>query len=52
MANVFMLSYKRRQPVDAWVYITAVAGRLGRSPQELWEEVKVTEEEMAAQVLA
>lgn len=51
IANVFRLNYKRRQPVDAWEFFVSAAERLERTPEDLWAEVKVTDEEMARPVL-
>jgi len=52
VSNVFRLNYARRRPEDAWVYLTAAAVRLQRTSKELWDEVKVTDEEMAQGLLS
>lgn len=50
-SNVFRLNYARRRPADGWTYLSAAAARLQRTPGDLWEEVKVTQEEMSNQLL-
>ncbi len=50
-ANIFRLNYARRPPQDAWLYFSAAAARLSRTPGDLWDEVKVTDNEMARQLL-
>jgi hypothetical protein len=51
MANVFRLKYARRRPSNAWTYLAATADRLGKTPDELWTEVRVTDEELAERIL-
>lgn len=50
-SNVFRLDYARRRPADGWTYLSTAAARLQRTPEDLWEEVKVTQEEMSNQLL-
>jgi len=50
--NVFRLNYNRRRPEDAWTYLAEAARRLGKDPDELWEDVKVTNDEMNTTVLS
>ncbi|MPZ60274.1 MAG: hypothetical protein GEU93_03040 [Propionibacteriales bacterium] len=49
-ANVFRLSYARRRPVDAWRYLARVAESRGQNTEALWQEVQVSDEELAASV--
>jgi len=50
-ANVFRLAYRQRPPTNAWDYFKAAAARHHRDPDELWQEVGVTDEELATPVL-
>jgi len=50
-SNVFYLSYRRRQPTDAWDYLRQAAERRHRNLGELWDEVKVGQEELSRPVL-
>lgn len=50
-ANVFRLSYRQRQPIDAWEYFRLAAERRSRDPQDLWIEVGVTDQELHTQVI-
>lgn len=52
VSNVFWLHYARRQPVDAWEYLSSAADRLGRSPDALWAEVRLTDEELKQRIFA
>ncbi|MDQ3484810.1 MAG: hypothetical protein M3445_05295, partial [Actinomycetota bacterium] len=49
--NVFRLRYERRQPSDGWEFMTRAADRLGLSSDELWQQVRVDEVELARPVL-
>lgn len=49
-ANVFRLTYRRRQATDAWEYFKDAASRHERDPADLWAEVGVTNEELATRV--
>ena len=51
VSNVFRLNYARRRPQDGWEFLKAAAERLGKPPSELWDEVKVTDAELARPVL-
>lgn len=51
-SNVFKLNYARRQPVDGWEFLAKTASRLQMSPNELWQQVKVTEDELNQTVLS
>jgi len=46
-ATIFRLNYAHRPPQDAWTYFSKAAERLQRTPHDLWDEVKVTDGEMA-----
>ena len=46
-ANILLLNYAHRPPRDAWTYFSKAAERLQRTPHDLWDEVKVTDGEMA-----
>ena len=50
-ANVFRLSYRQRQPKDAWEYFKEAAARHDRDPADLWNQVGVTEHELTTRVL-
>jgi hypothetical protein len=50
-SSVFFLSYRRRQPSDAWEYMQQAAARRHRDVAELWDEVKVSHEELSLPVL-
>jgi len=50
-SNVFRLRYQRRQPDDGWTYLSAAAVRLQRTAEDLWDEVKVTEQELTQRLL-
>lgn len=50
-ANVFRLAYRQRPPTNAWDYFKAAAARHHRDSNELWQEVGVTDEELATPVL-
>lgn len=51
VSNVFLLDYERRRPKDAWSYLAVAAARVGKTPDALWDQVKVTDRELATQVL-
>ncbi len=46
VSNVFRLTYRRRIPEDAWHYLSIAAERRGVTAQELWAEVRLTDEEL------
>ncbi len=50
-SNVFLLSYARRRPEDAWDHFRRAAEHEGTPVQELWQAVRVTEEELTTPVL-
>jgi len=50
-SNVFVLSYERRKPHDAWRNIQMLAQRQGVGADALWDEVKPTEDELTDPVL-
>jgi len=50
-AQVFRVRPRDPQPEDAWKYFQQAAGRRNIPPGELYEEVKVTDEELAEPVL-
>jgi len=50
-ANILLLNYAHRPPRDAWTYFSKAAERLQRTPHDLWDEVKVTDGEMAHPLL-
>lgn len=51
VSNVFLLDYERRRPKDAWNYLAVAASRVGTTPDALWDQVKVTDRELATRVL-
>ena len=50
-SNVFWLSYRPRRPEDAWTYLRIAAGHLSQAPDTLWQQVGVTDDELARPVL-
>ena len=50
-AQVFRVHPRDPQPEDAWKYFVQAATRRNVSPNALYEEVKVTDEELAEPVL-
>lgn len=50
-SNVFSLSYRRRNPIDAREYMRQAAERRHRDLGELWDEVKVILQELTRPVL-
>ena len=46
-SNVFRLSYRRRMAEDARTRFKQVAERRGRVTDELWQEVRVSDDEFA-----
>jgi hypothetical protein len=47
-SNVFRLAYRRRPPENGRTYLERIADRQGRSEDDLWREVLVTQEEFEA----
>lgn len=50
-SNVLRLTYRHRQPQDAWEYFSDAARRIGCEPAALWNSVGVTDEELHRPVL-
>ncbi len=50
-SNIFLLRYAQRPPREAWKYFQRAAERLHRPADSLWQEVGVTDEELARPVL-
>jgi hypothetical protein len=51
-SNVFRLAYRQRKAEDAWKYFQNAAARRGRTAEDLWREVGVSDDELRAAVLA
>lgn len=52
VSNVIRLRYQRRAPEDGWKHFRDVAVRRELEPAQLWELVKVTDEELTSPLLA
>ncbi len=50
-SNVLRLTYRHKQPKDAWEYFSSAARRIGREPGDLWSQIGVTDEELGKPVL-
>lgn len=50
--NLFVLSYERRQPRNPWDELARVAAHRRTTAQDLWSEVRPSEEEMSRNLLA
>ena len=50
-SNVFVLSYERRKPHDAWENMQMLAQRQGVSADALWDDVKPTADELTDPIL-
>jgi hypothetical protein len=50
-SNVLRLTYRHKQPKDAWEYFSSAARRIGREPGDLWNQIGVTDEELGKPVL-
>lgn len=50
-SNVFMLGYEQRRPRNGWAYLQDAAARLEQTAEQLWQSVKVTDEEATRPVL-
>jgi hypothetical protein len=51
-SNVFRLAYRQRKAEDAWKYFQNAPKRRGRTVEDLWREVGVSDDELRAAVLA
>lgn len=51
-SNVFRLAYRQRNAEDAWNFFRRAAERRGRTAEELWREVGVTDDELRTPILA
>lgn len=45
-SNVFKLAYRSRDPEDGWEYLKRVAERRSVTAQEMWEQVRVSADEL------
>lgn len=50
-SNIFRVNPRSPQPVEAWKYFQEAAVRRSRAPGDLYEEVKVGDEELKTPVL-
>jgi hypothetical protein len=49
--KILDLNFEARKPGDGWEYLKAIAERQGKTAEELYNEVKPSDEELSTPVL-